>query len=227
MTKQSNARAFLDELPHRKLPSSVESPEEENQHVIYGAYVSAPWETGNRSTLETDNTTLFQLSPVHDVFPSSAASHSYIYFNKPPSLYPGLGFGSPLQTYSSMTASQQFNSSRRSSVTDYSAQDTAYGSRNYSERTNSFSGSSSPGLTRRSSLIGDEYVPIGPISLHIDAALEFAVFTHMASSGSSASFQPSKLPARAKFSNDNDWQDRLDIDAIEVWGVGDVSVVEE
>jgi hypothetical protein len=235
-TKQSHARAFLDELPHRRLSSSVnsppplksavdpaESPTQDTQRIIYGAYIPVPWEVTNKSTFGTDKTTLFQLSPVHDVFPASSVNQNYTYFNKPSSLYSGLGFGSPLPTYSSMTASQQSNSTRRSSITNYSARDTAYGSGSFSE--SSFSGPSSPGLTRRSSLIGDEYIPLGPVSLHIDDALEFGVFTHATSSG--GSFQPSKLPATARSGNGADWQDRFEIDAIEVWGVGDASIAEE
>jgi hypothetical protein len=195
--------------------------------MIYGAYIPVSWDAADKSTFGVNKTTLFQLSPVHDVFPTSSTNHSYTYFNKPPSLYPGLGFGSPLSAYSSMTASQKSFSTRRSSVTNYSARDTdyrtAYGSGSFSE--NSFSGSSSPGMTRRSSLIGDEYIPLGPVSLHIDDALEFGVFTHINSSR--GSFQPSKLPATARASGGADWQDRFEIDAIEVWGVGDASVAEE
>jgi hypothetical protein len=235
-TKQSQARAFLDELPHRRLSSSVDTPPplqsatastaaptQGTQRIIYGAYIPVPWEASNKSSFGNDKTTLFQLSPVHDVFPASSVNQNYTYFNKPPSLYSGLGFGSPLPTYSSMTASQQSNSTRRSSVTNYSARDTAYGSGSFSE--SSFSGPSSPSLTRRSSLIGDEYLPLGPVSLHIDDALEFGVFTHITSSGSS--FQPSKLPATARSGNGADWQDRFEIDAIEVWGVGDANVAGE
>ncbi|PMD13297.1 restriction of telomere capping protein 5 [Hyaloscypha hepaticicola] len=194
-TKQSHARAFLDELPHRRLSSSVnyapnlesaapstESPFRDTQRIIYGAYIPVPWEATNKSTFGTDKTTLFQLSPVHDVFPASSAHQDYTYFNKPPSLYSGLGFGSPLATYSSMTASQH-------------------------------------------SLIGDEYVPLGSVSLHIDDALEFGVFTHVTSTV--GSFQPSKLPASARAGNGADWQDRFEIDAIEVWGVGDANIAEE
>jgi hypothetical protein len=80
-------------------------------------------------------------------------------------------------------------------------------------------------MTRRSSIIGDEYIPLGSVSLHIDDALEFGVFTHITSSG--GSFQPSNLPATARSGNSADWQDRFEIDAIEVWGVGDASIAEE
>ncbi|PMD29526.1 restriction of telomere capping protein 5, partial [Hyaloscypha variabilis F] len=183
VTKQSNARAFIEELPHRRLSSSVNPPftgateslEQDTQRIIYGAYIPVPWEKTNKSSFGTDKTTLFQLSPVHDVFPASSTNQHYAYFNKPSSF--------------------------------------------------SFSGPSSPGLTRRSSLIGDESIPLGPVSLHIDDALEFGVFTHITSSG--GSFQQSTLPTTARAGNGEDWQDRFEIDAIEVWGVGDASVAEE
>jgi TLD/Domain of unknown function len=224
-TKQSSARAFLDELPHRRLSSRMSS--QDTQRIVYGAYIPVPWEATNKATFGTSKTTLFQLSPIHDVFPASTINQNYTYFNKPPSLYSGLGFGSPLPTYSSMTASQQSLNTRRSSVTNYSASDTAWGSGSFSE--SSFSGPSSPGLTRRSSLIGDEYVPLGPVSLHIDDALEFGVFTHLtpSSNGAGGSFQPSSLPVGAGTGSSKDWQDRFEIDALEVWGVGDASVAEE
>lgn len=232
-TKQSSARAFLDELPHRRLSSSLTSqpsfeseetsPGQDSQRIIYGAYIPGAWEATNKSAFGTDKTTLFQLSPLHDVFPASTTNQNYVYFNKSPSLYSGLGLGSPLPAYSAMTASQQSSSTRRSSVTNYSARDTAYGSGSFSE--SSFSGPSSPGLTRRSSLIGDEYIPLGPVSLHIDDALEFGVFTHITSTV--GSFQTSQLPATVRASSGADWQDRFEIEALEVWGIGDARIVEE
>ncbi|OCK93274.1 restriction of telomere capping protein 5 [Cenococcum geophilum 1.58] len=236
-TKQSNARTFLDDLPHRRLSSSVtsltsppiQSPAiihaQDTKRIIYGAYIPVPWKATDRTAFGTDETTLFQLSPFHDVFPASSVSQNYIYFNKPPSTYPGLGFGSLLPTYSSMTNSQQSSSgpTRRASVTTYSASDMEYSSGSFSG--GSFSGPSSPGRNRRSSLIGDEHIPLGPISLHIDDGLEFGVFTHLASGG--GSFQHSKLPSSARSSNGGNWQDRFEIDAIEVWGVGDANVAEE
>lgn len=234
-TKQSRARTFLDDLPHRRLSSSRASgaplpnsglaqsssaaaQDQESRSIIYGAYIPVPWEATDRATFGTDKTTLFQLSPLHDVFPASFASQNYVYFNEPPSTYAGLGFGSPLPNCNSMTTSQQSGSgfARRSSVTTYSASDMAYSSGSISG--NSFSGPSSPGLARRSSLLTDDHIPLGPVSLHIDDGLEFGVFTHLTSGG--GSFQCSKLPAAARPGNRGNWQDRFEIDAIEVWGVG-------
>lgn len=59
-----------------------------------------------------------------------------------------------------------------------------------------------------------------PVSLHLDDALEFGVFTHLAEGG--GSFHPSKLPGRKR----KDWQDRFEIDSLEVWGCGGDDVAE-
>lgn len=59
-----------------------------------------------------------------------------------------------------------------------------------------------------------------PVSLHLDDALEFGIFTHLAEGG--GSFHPSKLPCR----KGKDWQDRFEIDSVEVWGCGGDDVAE-
>lgn len=228
-TRQPQARSFMEDIPHRRLSSSIPlltkptvSSTTENQRIIYGAYIPVPWKSTHRNTFGTDKTTLFQLSPVHDVFPASTLSQNYIYFNKPPTTYTGLGFGSPLPSYSSMMTSQM---SRRQSFS-YSASDASYTSPTASFSAPTFpSTPPSPGLTRRSSLVGDEQIPLGPVSLHIDDALQFAVFTHLSSGG--GSFRTSRLPPAARPSaRHGNWQDRFEIDAIEVWGIGDANVAE-
>ncbi|KAF1966898.1 restriction of telomere capping protein 5 [Bimuria novae-zelandiae CBS 107.79] len=60
----------------------------------------------------------------------------------------------------------------------------------------------------------------GPVSLHLDDALEFGVFTHISEGG--GSFQSSKLPGR----KGKDWQDRFEIESLEVWGCGSDEVAE-
>jgi hypothetical protein len=60
----------------------------------------------------------------------------------------------------------------------------------------------------------------GPVSLHLDDALEFGIFTHHAEGG--GSFHPSRLPCRRNTS----WQDRFEIDSLEVWGCGGDDVAE-
>jgi hypothetical protein len=61
---------------------------------------------------------------------------------------------------------------------------------------------------------------LAPVSLHLDDALEFGVFTHLAEGG--GSFHPSRLPCRKEKS----WQDRFEIDCLEVWGCGGDEVAE-
>lgn len=60
----------------------------------------------------------------------------------------------------------------------------------------------------------------GPVSLHLDDALEFGIFTHLAEGG--GSFHSSRLPCRKGKS----WQDRFEIEALEVWGCGGDEVAE-
>ena len=117
---------------------------------------------------------LFQLSPTHDVYRASKSNRNHIYFNKPPTHPPGLGFGTPIPQQSSAHLSH------------------------------------APPIS------------LGPVSLHLDSALEFGIFTHY-SSDHSGSFQTSSLPCR-KY---KDWQDRFEIESLEVWGLGGDEVAEE
>ncbi len=66
----------------------------------------------------------------------------------------------------------------------------------------------------RTSGVAAPHLALGPVSLHLDDGLEFGVFTHLGSGG--GSFAPSKLPHR----QGKDWQDRFEIEALEVWGCG-------
>lgn len=65
-------------------------------------------------------------------------------------------------------------------------------------------------------------VPLGPVSLFLDAGLDYAVFTHTAPppgaprASSGGSFLPSRSPHRRK----RDWQDRFEVEHLEVWGIG-------
>ena len=55
------------------------------------------------------------------------------------------------------------------------------------------------------------HVALGPVSLMIDGSLEFAVFTHDSAGG--GSFHTSQ-------SRQSSWQDRFEIESLEVWGCG-------
>lgn len=57
----------------------------------------------------------------------------------------------------------------------------------------------------------DAHVALGPVSLLLDEALEFGVFTHDSHGG--GSFHPSQT-------RKSDWQDRFEVESLEVWGCG-------
>jgi hypothetical protein len=182
----SRERAFVDSLPYKRFSSSTQSSGgNHNTRITYGAYVPVPWKQSPKNTFGTSSTVLFQLSPVHDVFPASTVESSYIYFNRPPATHTGLGFGSPMPSQSAAGLS------------------------------------SSHPIRRRSSLLGSEQLPLSPVSLHIDDGLEYGVFTHDSMGG--GSFLPSQLPIRSGV----DWQDRFEIDTLEVWGCGGTEEAEE
>ncbi|ORY19852.1 TLD-domain-containing protein [Clohesyomyces aquaticus] len=70
------------------------------------------------------------------------------------------------------------------------------------------------------SIHSHSHLALGPVSLHLDDALEYAIFTHLADGG--GSFHPSQLPCR----KGKDWQDRFEIESLEVWGCGGDDVAE-
>ncbi|KAL9599140.1 MAG: hypothetical protein Q9219_004006 [cf. Caloplaca sp. 3 TL-2023] len=55
------------------------------------------------------------------------------------------------------------------------------------------------------------HTALGPVSLMLDSSLEFGVFTHDSTGG--GSFHPSQT-------RKNDWQDRFEIEHLEIWGCG-------
>lgn len=55
------------------------------------------------------------------------------------------------------------------------------------------------------------HTSLGPVSLMLDESLEFGVFTHDSTGG--GSFYPSQT-------RKSDWQDRFEIESLEVWGCG-------
>jgi hypothetical protein len=181
----SRERSFVDSLPYKRFSPSFHSSDANlDTRITYGAYVPVPWKQTPKHAFGTSSTVLFQLSPMHDVFPASAVDSSYIYLNRPPSTHTGLGFGSPMPSQSVAGLS------------------------------------SSHPVRRRSSLLNDQ-LPLSPVSLHIDDGLEYGVFTHDSMGG--GSFLPSQLPIR----KGADWQDRFEIDTLEVWGCGGTEEAEE
>lgn len=61
----------------------------------------------------------------------------------------------------------------------------------------------------------NQHIPLGPVSLFLDDSLEFGVFTHHGSAGG-GSFHTSSAPSR----RNADFQDRFEIESLEVWGCG-------
>ncbi|KAL9095936.1 MAG: hypothetical protein Q9165_001934 [Trypethelium subeluteriae] len=219
----SRERAFADSLPHSRLPSSnastptspassthppphpsssTSSTSNHAQRLVFGAYIPVPWTQTHKHNFGTHATLLFQLAPTHDLFPASSLATDYIYFSKPPS-HPvaGLGFGSAAPG----SASQQATSSAAAG---------AAGSSSPTSQRQRHGGSlgGAGGLGGG----GGVFTP-GPVSLHLDDALEFGAFTHLASGG--GSFHASGLRSA-------DWQDRFEVEAVEVWGVGGEEEVE-
>lgn len=109
------ARSFMSGLPYRRFKSSAMP----SQTVVYGAYIPEKWKQTHKSGFGTKETVLFQIYPQHDVFPGSSTATSYIYFNRYPSTYTGLGLGSYLAEQNNASAARgQTMIRRRSSVDD-------------------------------------------------------------------------------------------------------------
>lgn len=168
----AHERTLSDMLPPKRLPSSVPDAQASSTTLTFGAYIPQPWKQTHKSCFSDSSTLLFQLSPVHDVFPASTLATDYAYFNKPPTHPAGIGFGTPIPHQSA-----------------------AYTHTHPTMRP-------------------------GPVSLHLDDGLEFGVFTHHAEGG--GSFRPSQLPGRRY----KDWQDRFEVESLEVWGCGGDDIAE-
>ena len=151
---------FAASLPPKRFPDGSQSG-----RLTYGLYVSQPWRHSRKECFGDSDTLLFQLEPIHDVFPASTLNREYVSFTKPgiSSTNAGIAVGNPLPTSSS--------SFRKESVTH-----------------------------------------LGSVALLLDSSFEFGVFTHDNSSRGGA-FQSS---ASRKF----DFQDRFEIENLEVWGCG-------
>lgn len=151
---------FAASLPPKRFPDGSQS-----SRLTYGLYVSQPWRHSHKECFGDSDTLLFQLEPIHDVFPASTLNRDYVSFTKPgmSATNTGIAVGNPLPTSSS--------SYQRQSITR-----------------------------------------LGSVALLLDSSFEFGVFTHDNSSRGGA-FQSS---VSRKF----DFQDRFEIESLEVWGCG-------
>ncbi|KAK4038840.1 TLD-domain-containing protein [Parachaetomium inaequale] len=90
------ASAFLATLPSQRFPQG-DRGEDKNERLTFGAYLSQPWKHTHRDCFGDEDTILFQLQPVHDVFRASTVNKDYTSFTKPSASAPlgGISFGCP------------------------------------------------------------------------------------------------------------------------------------
>ncbi|TDZ17867.1 Restriction of telomere capping protein 5 [Colletotrichum orbiculare MAFF 240422] len=150
--------AFASSIPPRRFPNGSKG-----DRLTFGVYLSQAWKHTSKECFGESDTVLFQLEPVHDVFPASKYNSDYISFTKPPTNRPMLGVGCPHP---------------RASQTH-----------------------------RRNSIMS-----LGSVSLLLDDSFEYGVFTHdwTAAGGAFHTSQSRKF----------DFQDRFEIESLEVWGCG-------
>ncbi|KAG5979619.1 Restriction of telomere capping protein 5 [Claviceps digitariae] len=151
-------KSFADSLPTKRFRNGTKSG-----RVTFGVFVREPWKHTHKECFGDSETVLFQLEPVHDVFPASTMNTDYVAFTKPPSNQPCLSFGAP------------HPKPRKSSRTDI-------------------------------------HNSLGAVSLLLNDSFEFGVFNHDYTSRGGA--------FRTSISRKYDFQDRFEIDQLEVWGCG-------
>ena len=77
----SRQQAFLDTLPPKKLPSGTKGDNTDDR-VVLGVYLNVPWKQTHKEAIGDSSTSLFQLEPVHEVFPASTLNRDYLTFTK-------------------------------------------------------------------------------------------------------------------------------------------------
>ncbi|KAK0610403.1 TLD-domain-containing protein [Bombardia bombarda] len=86
--------SFLATLPPKRFPNGSSG-----DRVTFGAYISQPWKHTHRECFGSEDTLLFQLEPVHDVFRASAVNKDYVTFVKPSAAvaagHAGISLGCP------------------------------------------------------------------------------------------------------------------------------------
>ena len=149
-------RSFGDKLPPKRFPDGTTGSSKIGR-VVYGAYLRTPWKQTFKEAIGDESTLLFQLEPVHEVFPPSSLNRNYATFTRS-----AVAVGCPPPRPKPVS-----------------------------------------GL--------DRHAALGPVSLFLDEALEHGVFTHDSAGG--GAFHTSRV-------RKTDWQDRFEIEALEVWGCG-------
>ncbi|KAK3486428.1 TLD-domain-containing protein [Neurospora hispaniola] len=89
-----SAPAFWASLPPRRFPRGSSGDAE---RLTFGVYVPEPWKLTHRECFGGEDTILFQLEPIHDLFRASSLNKDHISFARPsasPS-HAGVSFGCP------------------------------------------------------------------------------------------------------------------------------------
>lgn len=91
------ASTFLSTIPAQRFPPGNKNGGEREERLTYGVYLSQPWKHTYRECFGNEETVMFQLQPVHDVFHASTINRDYASFTKssPSSLLGGVSFGCP------------------------------------------------------------------------------------------------------------------------------------
>ena len=86
--------SFLATLPSKRFPSGSTGGAEQ---LTFGLYLGQPWKHTNRECFGGDDTLLFQLEPVHDVFLPSPLNKDFVSYAKPSSStnHAGISVGCP------------------------------------------------------------------------------------------------------------------------------------
>lgn len=82
--------SFAESLPTKRFPHGSKS-----DRVTFGVYAREPWKHTHKECFGDSETVLFQLEPIHDVFPASTINTDYIALTKPPANKSCLSFGCP------------------------------------------------------------------------------------------------------------------------------------
>ncbi|KAK3305466.1 TLD-domain-containing protein [Chaetomium strumarium] len=92
-THTGPASNFFATLPPQRFASSGCTDE----RLTFGVFLSSPWKHTHRECFGNNDTLLFQLQPIHDVFRASTMNNDYALFTKPSASAPlgGVSFGCP------------------------------------------------------------------------------------------------------------------------------------
>jgi len=235
----SRERGFVDSLPPKRYPNSISNGV--GKRVTYGIYLSTPWKATHKCHFGDASTMLFQLSPAHDVFRASTVNTEYGSYTTPTgaNLHGGINFGSPLPMSAGSKASAIHGGASSQyvplgPVSLFLDDSLEFGVFTHTAAGGgSFYPSVSPARTRSASAQNSAASPTqaadinttaatGPTARRRSRASSLASQLNSPTSPispSSGSATPTPATNTRSGSGDN-WQDRFEIEALEVWGCG-------